>query len=328
MIKIEKDKFLIDGKLTYSNVPNVNPDALGRLLNLRTVQATFEDENPETRSMWRYPDGTEYDPERQTNEFIAHLPEYKKYGVIGFTINFQGGVPVAKVTNRQKWINTAFEEDGSIKPEYTDRIRRVIEAAGKNGMIPIVGFFYFGQDHRLRDEEVVKQAVINAVEFLKKLNNKNLLIEINNESDIFYDHEILQPLRVHELIRLAREIGEGVFLISTSFGGGTIPSDSVIEESDFILMHGNGQSQERIREMVKIVRKKTNKPIVFNEDSASIDNLEAAFEKGASWGYYEGGKSNYWDGFQSPPTNWAINTDTKKAFFNKVAELIGIRRLL
>ncbi len=119
-----------------------------------------------------------------------------------------------------------------------------------------------------------------------------------------------------------------MFLISTSFGGGTIPSHSVIEEADFILMHGNGQSQERIREMVKIVRKKTNKPIVFNEDSASIGNLEAAFEKGASWGYYEGGKSNYWDGFQSPPTNWAINTDTKKAFFNKVAELIGIRRLL
>jgi len=328
MIKIEKDKFLIDGKLTYSNVPNVNPDALGRLLNFRTVQASFEDENPETRSMWMYPDGSEYDPERQTNEFIAHLPEYKKYGVIGFTINFQGGVPVAKVTNRQKWINTAFEEDGSIKPKYTDRIRRVIEAAGKNGMIPIVGFFYFGQDHRLRDEEVVKQAVINAVEFLKKLNNKNLLIEINNESDIFYDHEILQPLRVHELIRLAREIGEGVFLISTSFGGGTIPPDSVIEESDFILMHGNHQSSEKIHEMVKIVRKKTDKPIVFNEDSTNIDNLEAAFEEGASWGYYEGGKSNYWDGFQSPPTNWAINTDTKKAFFNKVAELIGIRRLL
>ena len=328
MIKIEKDKFLIDGKLTYSNVPNVNPDALGRLLNFRTVQASFEDENPETRSMWMYPDGSEYDPERQTNEFIAHLPEYKKYGVIGFTINFQGGVPVAKATNGQKWINTAFREDGSLKPKYVDRIKRVIEAAGKTGIIPIVGFFYFGQAHCLRDERAVKQAVIKAVEFLKSLDNQNLLIEINNESDIAYDHEILKPPRVHELIRLAREIGEDLFLISTSFGGGTIPPDAVIEEADFILMHGNGQSQERIREMVKIVRKKTNKPIVFNEDSANIDNLEAAFEEGVSWGYYEGGKSNYRDGFQSPPTNWAINTDTKKAFFNKVAELIGIRRLL
>lgn len=328
MIETDKNKFLIDGRPTYSDINNAGPAVLGKLLNFRAVQATFDDENPETKFLWRYPDESEYDPERQTNEFIAHLPEYKKYGVIGFTINFQGGVPVAKVTNRQKWINTAFREDGSIKPKYAGRIRRVIEAAGKIGMVPIVGFFYFGQDHRLRDEEVVKRAVINGVEFLKKLNNKNLLIEINNESDIFYDHEILQPPRVHELIRLARERGEGMFLISTSFGGGTVPPDSVIEESDFILMHGNHQSSEKIHEMVKIVRKKTDKPIVFNEDSTNIDNLEDAFKEGASWGYYDQGKSNYWDGFQSPPTNWAINTDTKKAFFNKVAELIGIRRLL
>jgi len=57
MIKIEKDKFLIHDKLTYNNIPNVNPDALGKLFNFRAVQATFEDENPETRTMWRYPDG-------------------------------------------------------------------------------------------------------------------------------------------------------------------------------------------------------------------------------------------------------------------------------
>ena len=329
MIKIEKDKFLIDGKLTYSDVPKVNPEVLGKFFNFRAVQATFDDENPQTRTMWRYPDGSEYDPERQTNEFIAHLPEYKKYGVIGFTINFQGGGPVhGKFTSRQKWINTTFKEDGSFKPEYADRIKRVIEAAGKTGLIPIVGFFYFGQDHCLRDESAVKQGVINAVEFLKKLDNQNLLIEIDNESDIVYDREILKPPRVHELIRLARKTGEGAFLISASFGGGTIPPDSVIEESDFILMHGNGQSPERIRDMVKIVRKKTDKPIVFNEDSVNIDNLEAAFEEETSWGYYDQGKSNYRDGFQSPPTNWAINTSTKKAFFNKVAELIGIRRLL
>lgn len=327
MIKIEKDKFLVDDKLTYSDLPYVNPEVLGKLLNFRAVQATFDDENPQTRTMWKYPDGSEYDPERQTNEFIAHLPEYKKYGVIGFTINFQGGGPVArKFTSRQKWINTAFREDGSLKPKYVGRIKRVIEAAGKTGIIPIVGFFYFGQDRRLRDERAVKQAVVKAVEFLKQLDNQNLLIEINNESDIAYDHQILRPPRVHELIRLAREIGEDLFLISTSFGGGTIPPDSVIEESDFILMHGNQQSSEKIHEMVKIVRKKTDKPIVFNEDSTNIDSLEAAFEEEVSWGYYDQGRSDYRDGFQSPPTNWAINTSTKKAFFNRVAELVGIKR--
>ena len=52
----------------------------------------------------------------------------------------------------------------------------------------------------------------------------------------------------------------------------------------------------------------------------------AAYEEGASWGYYDQGKNNYHDGFQSPPTNWAINTEMKKAFFDKVAELVGIKK--
>jgi len=330
MIKIDKDKFLIDDKLTYSDIPYVNPDVLGKLFNFRTVQATFDDENPETRSLWRYPDGSEYDPERQTNEFIAHLSEYKKYGVIGFTVNFQGGWPgVGECRPKQRWINTAFDKDGSMKPRYAERMRKIIEEAGKIGMIPIVGFFYFGQDHYLQDEDAVKRAVVNGVEFLIDVANENILVEINNESDLGYDnHPILQPPRVHELIRLAREISKGKLLISTSFKGGTIPPDPVIKESDFILLHGNLQSAEKIRQMVRTVRKKTDKPIVFNEDSTNIENLEAAFEEGASWGYFDQGKNNYRNGFQSPPTNWAINTNAKRAFFVKVAELVGIKTRL
>ena len=327
MIKIEKDKFLIEGKPTYSHIPDVNPDALGKLFNFRAVQATFEDKNPRTRIIWRYPDGTEYNPERQTDEFIAHLPEYKRHGVIGFTINFQGGGPKeGKFTSGQEWINTAFREDGSIKPKYAHRIKRVIEAAGETGMIPIVGLFYFGQDHHLKDEKAVRRAVINGVEFLKQLKNENLLIEINNESDIGYVHEILRPSRVHEAIRLAQEVGEDAFPVSTSFKGGVIPPHAVIEEANFILVHGNGQTPEKIRQMVKIIQEKADKPVVFNEDSVQIDNLEAAFEEGASWGYYDQGKNNYCDGFQSPPTNWEINTKAKSAFFNKVTQLVGIKR--
>jgi len=343
MIRIERDRFLIDGKPTYREIPQANPKVLGRLFNFRAVQATFDDENPETRRMWKYPDGSKYDPERQTNEFIAHLPEYKKHGVIGFTINFQGGGPVeGQFVTRQRWINTAFREDGSIKPNYTSRIKKVIEAAGKLGMIPIVGFFYFGQDHRLRDNKAVIQAVINAVEFLKSLKNENLLIEIANETDNMYSHRILRPWRVHELIALAREVSDGLFLVSTSWTARVLPPDEVIEEGDFVLLHGNGRDPEGIRDMVRTVRKKTHKPIVFNEDPADwwakaenisediekliTDKLETAFEEGASWGFYDQGKSNYWDGFQSPPTNWAINTRRKKAFFDKVAEIVGIKQ--
>jgi hypothetical protein len=77
--------------------------------------------------------------------------------------------------------------------------------------------------------------------------------------------------------------------------------------------------------MVETVRGQTDKPIIFNEDSVRIENMVAAWEVGASWGYYDqGGQIRYCDGFQSPPTNWAINTPEKLAFFNRVAELVGI----
>ncbi len=60
---------------------------MGMLLNTRMVQALFEDENPETKKLWCYPDGSEFDPERNTDEFVAALSLYKAYGVIAFTIS-------------------------------------------------------------------------------------------------------------------------------------------------------------------------------------------------------------------------------------------------
>ena len=46
-------------------------------------------------------------------------------------------------------------------------------------------------------------------------------------------------------------------------------------------------------------------------------------QAGASWGYYDQGSNNYVDGYQSPPTNWGINTAPKQAFFAEVANLTG-----
>ena len=40
--------------------------------------------------------------------------------------------------------------------------------------------------------------------YLRKI-YKNVLIEINNECNIEYDHDILKPDRVHELIELVQE---------------------------------------------------------------------------------------------------------------------------
>ena len=329
-VSVDGDRFYIDGAPTYHDFEGVRPEALGRLMNTRMVQATFEDENPDTVDLFRYPDGSPFDPDRQTDELIAELSSYRRHGVLGITVNLQGGFPLyherlSGDQYLQEWDNNGFTPDGALKDRYAERLRRVIAGADERKMAVIVGYFYFGQNHKLADEAAVRQAVTEASEFLAGLQHDNVIIEVNNECDLSYVHEVLQPHRVHELIELTRSVSEGRFLVTTSFRGGSVPTDAVLEAGDLALLHGNNQEPDGIRAMVDATRAKTGKPIVFNEDSVRIDNLRAAWESGASWGYYDQGHEGaYEDGFQSPPTNWTINTHEKRAFFETVAELVGI----
>jgi hypothetical protein len=66
-----------------------------------------------------------------------------------------------------------------------------------------------------------------------------------------------------------------------------------------------------------------DRPLLINEDGVSAFNLHAAVEERVGWGYYDQGWNNYRDGFQSPPTNWNINTPVKWLFFEQVAMLTG-----
>ena len=54
---------------------------------LRVVQGIFDDRNPATTANWRYPDTNTWDPARNTREFLAAMPEWKKHGLAAFTIN-------------------------------------------------------------------------------------------------------------------------------------------------------------------------------------------------------------------------------------------------
>ena len=58
-------------------------------MNVRAVQAIFDDLNTGTRGRWAYPDTRKWDPERNTREFIAALPDWRRHGVLAFTVNLQ-----------------------------------------------------------------------------------------------------------------------------------------------------------------------------------------------------------------------------------------------
>ena len=66
-------------------------------------------------------------------------------------------------------------------------------------MVVILGFFYFGQDQYLADEEAIKNATNNMIDWLFEKGYRNVLIEICNEthSPGSYDHDILLPDRIH-----------------------------------------------------------------------------------------------------------------------------------
>jgi hypothetical protein len=337
VVEIKGEEFYINGKPTYEGRYWNGFKIEGLLLNSRMVQGIFDDLNPETVSRWAYPDTKKWDAERNTMEFIKNMKNWRKYGLLAFTINLQGGSPQG-YSQQQPWINPGYYEDGRLRPEYMRRLERILDRADNLGMVAIVGLFYFGQDERLNDEKAVINAVTNVSGWILEKGYRNVLIEINNECNVKYDHDILKPARVHELIEIVRGMekdGHRLYA-GTSYGGGFIPLPNVVAASDFLLIHGNGVSDPaKISEMVVKTRKVdgyTPKPVLFNEDdhfgfSEQDNNFISAIKSHTSWGFfdYRMKDESFEDGYQSVPVDWGINSERKKEFFRLLKEITGAK---
>jgi len=171
-----------------------------------------------------------------------------------------------------------------------------------------------------------------------------VIIEINNECNSkSYDHEILKPERVHELIELVQNkrhpIKDYRLYVSTSYGGRHIPHPNVVKIADYLLLHGNGvENPEDITWMVEETRKiegYRSMPILFNEDDhfdfdKPVNNMLNAFKANASWGYFDFRKRGetlkkddqaFLEGYQSIPVDWGMSSQRKKDFFNLLEKL-------
>ena len=366
-ISLEGDKFLVNGTPTNEATTFRGVSMEGLMMNSRMANAVFDDDNEFTRHLWAYPDNEKWDADRNTNELIEMLPTYKSKGLSCIDVNLQGASPLgyyksspeglsdlmARIqtkfpdatepkiwaglpgTRSQPWNSGAFTENGDLKPAFMKRVAKIIEAADEIGMIVCLGLFYFGQDERISDEKSVKTAVEKATNWILAKGYTNVLLEINNECDVpLYEHEILCPDRVHELINLAKSISKdgARLLVSTSFTRRMVPTEKVIASSDFILLHGNGMHDPvEITNRVEETRNANSykgQPIFFNEDDHfefenESNNFVAALEQRAGWGFFDPGPGaggtaaygNYVDGYQNPPINWTINTPRKESFF-------------
>ncbi len=335
-VSIVGESFHLNGKPTYEGRKWKGTRIEGLLFNARMVQATFDDLNPETRNQWSYPDSKVWDADRNLDEFIAAMPNWRQHGLLAFTVNLQGGSPQG-YSRTQPWSNPGFTESGEMIPEYAARMEKVILAADDLGMVVILGYFYFGQDQRLRDESAILAATDNATRWVLQKDFRNVVIEVNNECDVpAYDHAILKADRVHELIERVKaiEISGHRLLVGTSYGGGAVPGEKVVRVSDFLLLHGNGiQDSQKIAEQIQRTKKVPGfrpMPILYNEDDhfefdKPTNNFLTAVASDASWGYfdYRMPGEGFDEGFQSVPVNWNISSQRKRGFFRLLSEITG-----
>lgn len=335
VVTINEEAFYVNGKPTYEGRTWKGNKIEGLLMNSRMVQGIFDDLNPETRKLFGYPDTDEWDPDRNTAEFMEGMEEWKKYGLNSFTINMQGGSPTGY--GNKEWYNSSFHPDGELRNDYMERLKLVLDKADELEMVVMLGIFYFGQDQNLEDEQAVINAVKNSVNWVLQEGYRNVLIEVNNECNVkAYVHEILMPERVHELIDLVKtmEHNGNRLLVSTSYGGNTVPKPNVVKSSDYILIHGNGvNTTEKMENLIKNTRNVEGyrpMPVVVNEDDhydfdKERNNFTVAVENYVSWGFFDYRRDGepYEEGYQSVPVDWGINSERKQEFFDLVKEITG-----
>jgi hypothetical protein len=346
-VSINGEDFQVNGQFTYPGRVWDSNDIEGLLLNSRMVNGVYDDMDgspPSGMLPW--------DPLENTLDYIANMDDWRSQGLAALGINFQGGSnrcndlfgdnQNAVVDNNPFGANgtKAFADwnNGIDSPEsrYLARMGSIIRRADDLGMVVILGFFYFGQDDEIQDEAAVQAGVDAATDWVLENGWTNVLIEINNESNINYDHTNLQPDNVSDLIQRVQQrssgaagahLPEGRLLVSTSGGGGYDPPDEWIQVSDFVLLHGNSLNSSGVHSLVDGVRGEnvwqTNpKPIIFNEDSTSLSNFQAAVEEHASWGYYDN------NGYQCQFDNndsarWTLAKATEDGYWPMVAEISG-----
>jgi len=356
-VGIREQALVLDGRPTYAGRFFEGRPVEGLLFNVRAVQATFDDANPATRRFWAYPDTGIWDPQRNTDALCAALPSWRRHGVLALTVNWQGGGPLYVPEIYEAYDNNGFTRDGEVLPQYAQRMAQVLTCADACGMVVIVGLFYWVSLRRMAAPDAIWRAACNALDWLADTGHRNILVEVANEVDVIYDRtglDMFRPSHVHETVaRLKAHRPET--LISTSGGGADVasgrgmPTNDLVAVSDYVLLHGNGTRPEQLEAAIRAVRalpayRQRPVPVVINEDSPAVGNLDAAWRNYASWGYYDQGFEGQADdpyadyvsrprrsagplsalnGFQTPPVNWEINTPFKHAFFDRVAQITG-----
>jgi hypothetical protein len=285
--KYHTEVSIAGNKWHFNNeVINRGSPAEGLLMNARMVNAVFEDRGSELKKQ-----NPDFDPAENTDEFIRAVPEYVSSGVNAFTISLQGGLP-----GYEGAVNTAFNSDGTLKPEYFERVEKVIKACDANHSAVILSLFYQRQhshESALNGKEAIFKAMENTVNWIAEKEFTNVVLEISNE----YRHGgyrnwpdgewLSSEAGQVELMKRAKELNPAL-LVSTSGMGNGLYHNNLAENADFLLIHFNNTSLEDYQDKIDVL-KKYGKPIVSNEDDKVKKEgaiaLALSVLNGSGWGY-------------------------------------------
>ena len=317
-ISIKGDSFLINGAPVYGEIPGANPASLGLMWNQRVIQGVFDDKVDRTRFN-QFKAGV-FDPQANTDNLIASLPQWYSYGLRAITVSFQGGWPVGAV-NVEEIDNNPFSMDGkSLDADYARRMDGIIRAADGLGMIVIVSLLYWAQSRAFTDGRAVAEAVRTGARFIKDGGYTNVILEVANEYNIspFSRHPLIYTAQgMAQLIKIARDESGGAPVGCS--GGGGMADREVIEESDVAIVHGNGLSRGEYYDFLQKTKGwAAGKPVLCNEDSPCCTRVGVALETRTSWGYY----NNYTK--QIPPADYGVTYGEDLYFARRVARAVGI----
>jgi hypothetical protein len=327
VVKAGNTKITLAGNKWYINGKVTNPGTVaeGLLMNVRMVNSVFEDDRP--KSQWPNSLPQDFDPSKNTDVFIAKLPEYVQYGMLGFTVSLQGGNPGYEGAH-----NSAFNSNGSLRSAYMERVERVINAADARGAVVILSAFYqrqHGQDptynpRALDGKTAIRAAVVNVASWIKNKGFTNVVFEISNEYghsgySKWNDGDWLRSASGQiELINLAQSTHPGLLVSTSGMGNATINS-SIANAADFILIHTNNTALSDYPSRISAL-KTYGKPIVINEDdklgSSGAQAAQLSVDNGAGWGFMHSKKNQY-----APFEYDGAADDT--SVYNKVKALSG-----
>lgn len=315
-LRIQGREFFINNNPVYHDI-NTHEDVQGLLMNARFIQGIFDDKQDRSR-FHRFQ--RTFDPEANTEAFIAALPQWYAHGLRAVTVGIQGGMPVFTIDVRTI-DNNPFGPRGDCFDEgYAKRLDKLIRAADDLGMVVIVNILYWAQSLRFEDEDALVSALKQAAAFLQRGGYTNVIIDVANEYniDMWNNLPIIQdPNSMASLIHLVREESGGMPVGSS--GGGGLVDQAVVDASDVVLIHGNGLTRGEYYDFVlRVQTMAPDKPILCNEDSPAISRLDIARLTHTSWGHYD----NFTK--QEPPCDWGITPGQDLFFARRMAKTLGI----